>query len=116
MGSTSPPHPTVPHSLAPPGSEMAWIRDCPIESPLTVQAREWWLEMADNLVALFHSKHGPKALPVRSSALSVPPPPARAGGRTPAPADAPAAGTTRAHRLRPHSPPTGAPSRWKPTR
>ena len=72
MGSTSPPHPTVPHSLAPPGSEMAWIRDCPIESPLTVQAREWWLEMADNLVALFHSKHGPKALPVRSSALSVP--------------------------------------------
>jgi len=33
-----------------PHGELAWIRDAPFDSPLNKEAREWWLEFADDLV------------------------------------------------------------------
>lgn len=54
-----------------PHSEMAWIRDCPFDGPLTKQARDWWLEFADALVALFKEKHGALAVPCESHEMSL---------------------------------------------
>uniref|UniRef100_A0A7S2W1H5 U-box domain-containing protein n=1 Tax=Rhizochromulina marina TaxID=1034831 RepID=A0A7S2W1H5_9STRA len=52
-------------------SEMAWIRDCPYDGPLTRQAREWWLEFADALVALFVERYSNLAVPCEAHEISL---------------------------------------------
>jgi hypothetical protein len=54
-----------------PHSEMAWVRDCPVDGPLTKQQREWWFAFADDMVDLFWSLHGKEAMPCESHEMTL---------------------------------------------